>query len=193
MAGKNTKKPEQINPVEILKKYGPQDQKAQKILLKHSVAVAELAKKIAQKQGLPPDKQSFVERAAMLHDIGIGKTNTPQLFCSGKSPYICHGILGRKILENIGLFPEALVAERHIGVGITKLDIKTRKLPLPMRQMSPVTLEEKIIAFADKYYSKSSKDVSQRKSTKMVLEGLKTFGQNKVEIFLSWLDIFGEP
>ena len=56
----------------------------------HSRSVADKAIAIANAHPeLIIDKQ-FVEEAAMLHDIGIFRTNAPGIQCFGTEPYICH-------------------------------------------------------------------------------------------------------
>jgi len=72
-----------------------------------------------------------------LHDIGRSKTHS-----------IEHGVVGAEILRDLG-FDErlALIAERHIGAGITKEE--AIELGLPPKDYLPVTLEEKIVAHAD--------------------------------------------
>ena len=86
----------------------------------------------------------FLEQAAMLHDIGIFLTDSPVLGCYGQHPYLCHGILGRRLLEKIGLPQHALVCERHVGVGISRHNVLDHKLPLPARDMLPPTLAPKL-------------------------------------------------
>jgi uncharacterized protein len=88
----------------------------------------------------------------MLHDIGILHTKSPGLGCHGKYPYICHGFLGRELLDRIGLPEYGLISERHVGVGISSDDIRTFTLPLPERDMVPVSIEEQIICYADKFF-----------------------------------------
>ncbi len=61
----------------------------------------------------------------MLHDIGIFLTNAPHIGCYGDKPYICHGYLGREILDKEGLPGHAMVCERHVGAGLTVTDIET--------------------------------------------------------------------
>ena len=74
----------------------------------------------------------------MLHDIGIIKTRAPAIGCTGDSPYICHGYLGREMLDRFGLDPSyGLVAERHTGAGITLDNILAADLPLPPKGYGP--------------------------------------------------------
>ncbi|MDL1963772.1 MAG: HD domain-containing protein, partial [Deltaproteobacteria bacterium] len=144
------------------------------------------AKKVPQ---LNPDLD-FIKEAAMLHDIGIFLTNIPELNCKGKNPYICHGYLGREILEKIGFPEHALVCERHVGVGITVEDIKHYALPLPKRNMLPVSIEEQIICFADKFFSKNRNSLKKEKSVEDIKKSLEPYGLEKVKRFQSWVDLF---
>ncbi|MFX0208026.1 MAG: HD domain-containing protein [Candidatus Hodarchaeota archaeon] len=74
---------------------------------------------------------------ALLHDIGR---------C--RSHHLDHGIIGAQILREEGLLEElAQIAENHLFGGLTKDE--ARKFGLPSRDYLPMTLEEKIITYAD--------------------------------------------
>jgi len=179
-----------MNPIEILTNYYEQDSRAYKILIKHSRQVANKALEIANRVAhLKPD-QTFLEQAALLHDIGIFLTNSPELGCFGKNFYVEHGYLGRKVLEKIGLPAHALVCERHVGVGLTEDDIRHKGLPLPARDMVPVSIEEQIICYADKFYSKNGQDTDREKSVDKIIDSLKRYGQDKVARFQAWVKMF---
>lgn len=173
--------------MEIIKKYYNPHSMAFKILVNHSKAVAEKALKIAEKFDV---NREFIYEAAMLHDIGIFMTNTPKLDCHGKFPYICHGYLGREILEKEGFPEHALVCERHTGVGIKREEIIKNKLPLPQRDMVPLSMEEKIIAFADKFFSKESDGSVRIRTIEEIIKDLSRYGEEKVKIFKEWLSLF---
>ncbi|MBW2741472.1 MAG: HDIG domain-containing protein [Deltaproteobacteria bacterium] len=179
-----------MNPVDIINKYYKSNSRAYGILIQHGKQVArkalDAAKKVPQ---LNPDLD-FIKEAAMLHDIGMFLTNATELGCKGKNPYICHGYLGREILEKIGLPRHALVCERHVGVGITIEDIKNYALPLPKRDMLPVSTEEQIICFADKFFSKNRDSLKKEKSVEDIKQYLKPYGLDKVKRFQSWVDLF---
>ena len=49
----------------------------------------------------------------------------------------------------------ALVCERHTGAGLSLEDIIAQNLPVPHRDMLPVSMEEQVVCFADKFYSKT--------------------------------------
>ena len=93
-----------------------------------------------------------------------------------------HGILGAKLLREEG-FPEeiARVAERHTGAGITSQDIKTQNLPMPDGDYLPETLLEKLICYADKFFSKSGD--MKRKPIEKVIASFERFGDGSVKRF----------
>ena len=141
-----------MDPVALIQKYYPDDNAPlQYILLRHSADVAEKAAQIAERHPELHLDQRFVYEAAMLHDIGIFRTHAPEIFCLGTEPYIKHGILGRELLDGMGLPRHALVCERHTGAGISAFDIREQQLPLPPRDMLPISIEEKLVCYADKF------------------------------------------
>jgi uncharacterized protein len=168
----------------IIADHYPPQSRAFKLLVAHGEAVARKAIAVAKRLGMRPIDHRFLVEAAMLHDIGIRDTNSPSLGCRGKHAYICHGYLGRKLLEQNGLPRHALVCERHVGVGIGVNDIRAQNLPLPLREMLPLTMEEKIVCYADKFFSKSGN--GREKSIPAIITGLACFGSDKVERFLLW-------
>ena len=137
-----------MNAEMLLEKYFT-DKDTLSIILEHSRIVAEKAGRIADSLGRQGIDRTFVREAALLHDIGVCRTAAPGIGCHGNEPYIRHGIIGRDILEAEGLPRHAMVCERHIGVGLTVEDIRAQNLPLPLRDMSPLSVEERIICFAD--------------------------------------------
>ena len=181
-----------MNPISLLEKYSP-NHDALTIILEHSRLVAARALEIVENLGDPTLDRTFIEEAALLHDIGVCRTASPHIFCTGPEPYIRHGILGREILEAEGYPRHALVCERHIGVGLTVDDILAQNLPLPRRAMVPLSTEERIISFADMFYSKKRGAVTTEKSPAEVRESLDRFGAHKVATFDRWLAEFRCP
>ena len=97
----------------IDKSCGEDDGELRHILIVHSRSVAQKALQIVS---LHPElnlDRDFIEEAAMLHDIGIIKTDAPGIHCHGTEPYIRHGILGAEMLRSEGLPRHARVCERH--------------------------------------------------------------------------------
>jgi uncharacterized protein len=131
---------------------------------------------------------TFIEEAAMLHDIGVYRTNAPDIHCFGSHPYICHGYLGREIIEKEGFPKHALVCERHTGTGLYLTEILAKDLPLPHRDLAPVTLEEQLICFADKFYSKSQLNTAF--SVEDVRQKLAKYGAEGVDRFDRWCEMF---
>lgn len=180
-----------MDAISLLRKYYPRGSAAYSLLLSHSRLVAAKALEVAGRlSSLSPDLR-FIEEASILHDIGIFLTNAPRIGCHGDKPYICHGYLGRELLEKEGLPRHAMVCERHVGVGLTTTDIGAGNLPIPVRDMLPVTLEEKIICFADKFYSKK-RDRSGGKPVSQIRKELAQFGEDKLRRFDEWIVLFGE-
>ena len=178
-----------MKPLEIIAKYYKPRSKAYQILVNHSTLVTEKALKIAQNhKELLPDRK-FIEEASMLHDIGIFKTNAPDLYCFGEFPYLCHGYLGCELLVAEGYPEHGLVCERHTGIGITTEEIIANKLPLPLRNYMPVSVEEQIICFADKFFSKSG-DLFHEKTVNEVRVSMQKFGDKNVARFNEWCEIF---
>lgn len=179
-----------LNCIEILEKYYNPKTLLYNIAVEHGLQVAEKAVSVADRLvHLKPDR-NFIYESAMLHDIGIIFTDMPRIGSYGNHPYIVHGILGRVMLEKLGLLRHAMVCERHIGVGLTKEDIVRQKLPLPIRDMVPVTLEEKIVCYADKFFSKTHSSKKEKKQEE-ILKNLSRYGRDKSEKFLSWMNEFG--
>lgn len=175
--------------IELLGRYFEGDALA--VIAGHGQAVAGLALAVCRELGLAPEECRFVEEAALLHDVGVCRIHAPRIGMDGGFPYIMHGILGREILEREGLPRHALVCERHIGVGLTVEDILAQQLPLPRRDMSPVSLCEEIVCFADLFYSKSPGKIREQKTAEQVRCKLAAFGEHKALIFDRWMVRFG--
>ncbi|MEI6206002.1 MAG: HD domain-containing protein [Desulfuromonadales bacterium] len=163
-----------------------------RIVLEHSRLVASLALDVCEHLTMPVHERVFIEEAALLHDIGVSQVHAPGLGLFGERPYIMHGVLGRAILEKEGYPVHGLVCERHIGVGLTVEDIQMQSLPLPHRDMFPISLSEQIICFADLFYSKNPKKLAQKKSVEQVRKSLLAFGVGKVQIFDGWMERFSD-
>jgi uncharacterized protein len=110
-------------------------------VIKHCEAVAALALETAQlcvRKGLNVDL-ALVEAGALLHDVGRSRTHT-----------VHHAVIGAEMAKSAGL-PEPVVSiiKRHVGGGITRSEAE--KLGWPGNDVYvPLTLEEKIVSYADK-------------------------------------------
>jgi uncharacterized protein len=181
---------ERVDYFRIIHKYIAPDSWTYPLYIIHCQLVANRALMIAKRLDLSDESIQFIEEAAMLHDIGIVRTNTPNLFCLGDLPYVCHVIEGRKILEAEGLPRHAAVAASHIGVGITKADIVEQGLPFPPQDIFPATIEEQIISFADFFYSKNPDKLWQAKSLDKVRNSVAKRGAAKSAILEEWIRKF---
>ncbi len=176
---------------QIFDKYYKKGSVSYNYLHPHSKCVAELALKIARHNTDKDPDLVFIYEAAMLHDIGIFMTNAEKIGCYGEYQYLAHGFLGRELMDKEG-YPEiGLVCERHVGVGISAKDVKKNNLPLPQRDMLPLSLEERIICYADKFYSKNQKTFDKPKSIDKILSKLLNHGTKKPKIFRGFMEEFG--
>ena len=159
----------------IIDKYYPSENELRRILLLHSRQVADRCLLIAKKHPELRLDKDFLEEAAMLHDIGIFRCNAPSIQCFGTEPYICHGYIGGQILRDEGLVRHALVCERHTGTGLSREQIERQNLPLPLdRSYEPDVMEEQVVCYADKFYSKSH--IDHERSVVETAQSLEKFG-----------------
>ncbi len=109
-------------------------------VINHCKTVSKFAVRLGkafQREGYAVDLQ-LIEVSGLLHDIGRSKTHS-----------VNHGLIGGEIVRSFGL-PDSVVkaVERHVGGGVPKDEAK--RLGWPARDFLPVTLEEKIVCYADK-------------------------------------------
>ncbi|MCR5179800.1 MAG: HDIG domain-containing protein [Bacteroidaceae bacterium] len=172
----------------LIDKYYSDNAPLRHILLTHSQSVAAMALDIVHRHPELGADETFVGEAAMLHDIGIFRTDAPGIQCFGTEPYICHGLLGAELLRAEGYPRHARVAERHTGTGLTVETIQRQQLPLPLQDFSPETIEEQIICYADKFFSKSH--LERVRTPEQVLHSLQKFGEEGVRRVETWIQRF---
>ena len=201
----------------LIHRYYPEDNALRRMLLHHSRQVCARALQIVERHPELGANRNLVEAGAMLHDIGIFLTDAPGIHCHGTAHYILHGSLGAQLLRNeakqlkkekqqeeqlkeeqpqaIHLqeelhFYEALarICERHTGTGLTRQTIIERGLPDPQQDLLPETIEEQIICYADKFYSKSH--LERERTIPQTLHSLEKFGDEGVEKFRHWTELF---
>lgn len=201
----------------LIHRYYPEDNALRRMLLHHSRQVCARALQIVERHPELGANRNLVEAGAMLHDIGIFLTDAPGIHCHGTAHYILHGSLGAQLLRNeakqlkkekqqaeqlneeqlqaIQLqeelhFYEALarICERHTGTGLTRQTIIERGLPDPQKDLLPETIEEQIICYADKFYSKSH--LERERTIPQTLQSLEKFGDEGVEKFRHWTELF---
>jgi len=177
-----------MDALSLLKQYMDSNTELFETVYLHSRHVMLKALNLAEKHPEISLDKAFIEEAALLHDIGVYRTNAPEIHCLGEAPYICHGYLGREILEKEGLPLHGLVCERHTGTGLYLTEILAKNLPLPHRDLAPVSLEEQIICFADKFYSKSQ--LNTEFTVDEVRRKLAKYGPEGVVRFDRWCEMF---
>lgn len=176
-----------MQPIEIIDKYC-KEEKLKYILLTHSRSVADKALDIVRRHPELEVDAQFIEEAALLHDIGIVSVNAPRIECYGTEAYIRHGVLGAEMLRVEGLELHARVCERHTGTGLTMEQIVQQELPLPHQDLQPQSIEEQIICFADKFFSKTRLD--EEKSVEQARRSLEKFGEEGLAKFDAWCERF---
>ena len=177
-----------MGALDLIDKYYPQDNELRNILLVHSRSVADKALRRADKHPELNLDATFLNEAAMLHDIGIFLTYAPGIQCLGKEPYICHGYLGAELVRKEGFPRHALVCERHTGAGLSLEEIIKQQLPVPHREMLPVSTEEQVICFADKFFSKTHLD--REKSVQDARKSIARYGDEGLRRFNNWCELF---
>lgn len=184
-----------LDCLSIIQRYYTPGNDDYRVLVHHSTQVAQLAVALGRRLVIhhEPVDIEFVEEAAMLHDIGMCRTDAPGIYCFGTEPYIMHGILGRKMLDSMGLFRHGRVCERHTGAGITAQEIISQHLPIsPARDLLPESIEEKLVCYADKFFSKSHLDDGPR-SIERIRQSLAKFGGDSLQRFDEMARMFGLP
>lgn len=177
-----------MNTLSIIEKYYQSQKELYDILVNHSKDVASMALSVCSRHKELNADEKFIEEASMLHDIGIIETNAPKIKCFGKFPYIMHGYIGAEMLRKEGFPRHADVCQRHTGTGLTEEDIESQSLPLPKGIYVPVSIEEQIICYADKFFSKTK--LGKEKSIDKIIKNLRAKSELHVEKFLKWHEMF---
>ena len=183
-----------VDPLTVIDYFYP-DSPLRTLLLQHSTQVCNKALSIAAAApGVAVDMET-VRIGAMLHDIGIGHCHAPAIYCVGDAHYIAHGTLGADMLRQYGAIHQldleiySLICERHTGSGITAAEVVSQKLPIAVKDYLPLSNEEKLIALADKFFSKSG-DL-QEKPLGQVRKSMIRFGEASLNRFDDLCRLFG--
>ena len=132
--------------------------------------------------------KDLLEEGAWVHDIGVFLTDAPGIECHGTHPYLLHGALGAELMRKEGREDLARFCERHTGTGLTVENIRAQNLPLPLRDYRPETMEEKVVCYADKFYSKSH--LERVRTVEQTAQSLEKFGAEGVATFRAWAQLF---
>lgn len=179
-----------IDYYKIIDKYFKPGTIAYKIYITHVTLVTAKALRIGQRLDLSRESLDFIEEAGMLHDIGMVHSNSPDFGCTGSEKYHDHLIEGKKILLKEGLPRHAEVAVNHARTGLKKEDIQKLKYNLPNEDVFAESIEEKLISWADIFFSKNI-DLWYERSLKEARDKIKNHGNWYLEIFDKWYEEFG--
>ena len=92
---------------------------------------------------------------ALVHDVGAYKVSKDGF--SFDDSYLFHGLYGYLELHKAGFGEEmALFARNHTGSGITRREVIKENLLLPPQDYLPLTVEQKVVAYADCFHTKSN-------------------------------------
>lgn len=167
---------------EIINRYLQFDSQVYRKYIFHCTAVTKKSVQIAKTLKLSKKEITFIEEAAMLHDIGICSVDMGNNKIG--IPYICHGIVGEQILAKEGLIKHSLVARNHIGVGLTAKQIKKKRFPLPVIDMKPQTIHQEIITYSDLFFSKGNLFLTRTSS--QVRNKIGKYGTDVLKTFEDW-------
>lgn len=174
--------PEAYPLLPLIERYYSPQSESYRILVQHSWEVRSLALELAECHPRRGEIDlSFLDEGAMLHDIGVFLTNAPKIDCHGREPYIRHGYLGAELLRSLGMPRHARIAERHTGSGLTMEMITAQGIDLPPGIYYPETLEEKIVCYADSFYSKTK--LGRRKTYEEVRHSIERYGEDALRRF----------
>ena len=106
----------------------------------HCITVSNVALLVAGHLTVPVDRE-LVRQGGLFHDIGRSLTHG-----------IGHAVAGVEIAKSLGFTTGLInIIERHIGAGITAAEAE--RLGLPKKDYLPLTVEEKIVSYADNLIS----------------------------------------
>ncbi len=157
----------------------------------HCETVWSIAEQLLSSPRLAHVDAGLVRAGCLLHDIGVYRLYGDDGRLDHAN-YVRHGLLGHELLAAEG-FPEPLCrfCSHHTGVGLTRHDVETQRLPLPPADYLPVTAEERLVMYADKFHTKS------RPTRFLTPAGYAAFigryGEEKVTAFEALRAEFGDP
>jgi uncharacterized protein len=133
----------------------------------------------------------LVRAGCLLHDVGVYRLFSLDGTLAHRG-YVRHGVLGHELLHELG-YPDQLCrfCSCHTGMGITRADIATQRLPLPLGDYVAETVEELLVMYGDKFHSKRNPPTFVSAAT--YGRHVRRFGPGKADRFASLVTRFGEP
>lgn len=174
-------------------KYAPSEA-VRRTVFKHCQIVAEIAEQLIDTNKLVIDRD-FVRAAALLHDIGYYPLVDAEGDFLPGAAQIQHAVAGEKILRSEGLSEaQCSCCLHHIGVGLSKEDVIRQALPIPPVDYMPMTDEERLVMYADKFHSKKKLRELAFNSFEFYETLLRErFGEESVERWHDLARTFGTP
>ena len=123
----------------LLYRYYPEDNALRRMLLHHSRQVCTRALQIVDRHPELGANRALVEAGAMLHDIGIFRTDAPGIYCHGTAHYLLHGIIGAQLLREEA---ELLRQKAEHEGSTSSLKKKTLLSMKPLRASASATPEQ---------------------------------------------------
>jgi uncharacterized protein len=156
----------------------------------HCVIVCAVAEQLLERRGLALDVE-LVRAGCLLHDIGVYRLYDS----SGRldhARYIRHGLLGYELLQELG-YPDEICrfCSHHTGVGLSREDVRSQALPIPVGDYLAESGEERLVMYADKFHSKADPPVFVTADSYAV--NVRAFGADKAARFASMRQRYGEP
>jgi len=151
-------------------------------VIRHCEAVAELALRTANvliKKDLNIDSD-LVEIGALLHDVGRSKTHS-----------VHHAVVGAELAKAAGL-PEPVISiiRRHVGGGITPSEAE--ELGWPRDDYTPISIEERIVSYADKLIVDSKQAPIEVTIQKLIRENRKEAADRVRKVYDDIQNLIGD-
>ena len=151
-------------------------------VVRHCKAVAELALKTADILKKKDGKIDchLVEIGALLHDVGRSKTHT-----------VHHAVVGAELAKAAGL-PEPVISiiRKHVGGGITTSEAE--ELGWPTDNYMPISIEERIVSYADKLIVDSKEASIEITIQKLIKENKKEAANRVRKVYEDIQNLIGD-
>jgi uncharacterized protein len=156
----------------------------------HCEIVCDIAEQLLS-SATPGINAELVRAGSLLHDIGVYRMYD----ASGRldhARYVQHGVLGHELLFGEGI-PEVIArfCSHHTGVGLSRDDVLSQGLPLPVADYLAESGEEFLVMYADKFHSKTEPPVFVR--AEAYAASIRRFGEEKEAAFAAMCQRFGTP
>jgi uncharacterized protein len=135
--------------------HGKFKEKTLEICWNHSQIILSIAIQLAERLNNNFEikaNMDLLKEGALIHDIGFYDCFDDDY--NKQEPYIRHIQIGYEIaMKETGAMPLARFCMSHSGISLEQINAKN--FPLEKHDYLPVTLEEELVNFADKFHSKS--------------------------------------